>query len=444
MITFLDTPGHEAFTAMRARGAQATDIVILVVAADDGVMPTTKEAYAHAMAAHVPIIVAMNKIDKRNANPEKLKQELNDMGLVPDEWGGTTMVVPVSARDKIGIDDLLEAIVLTTDDAQILANPKAKVVGGTVIESRMEKSKGPLATLLIQNGTLRAGDVVVAGTSIGKLRAMFDENGKQLKEAPPSTPVQVMGLDSVPAAGEMFTTYRTEKEARAVVQTRLANAAAAVVPRPQVTMEDLFKQYQAGEVKELRIILKADVQGSMEPIVNELKTLSVGTIGLKILHAEVGNISENDVNLAISTGAILIGFNVEPDSPARKIAESNGVQIKLYSVIYTMIEDVEKALKGMLDPVYEDKVIGKAEVRQIFSKGKIAGCFVREGEIRRNAKVRVLRGRNVLVQSGTVKALKRMTEDVREVRSGFECGISIDEFENFIPGDVMEFIVTEQ
>jgi translation initiation factor IF-2 len=448
-ITFLDTPGHAAFTAMRARGAQGADIAILVVAADDGVMPTTKEALAHARAAHIPIVVALNKIDKRNANPDRVKQELSELGLVSDEWGGDTMVVPVSAREKVGIDDLLEAIVLTSEDKQILANPKSKNTAGTIIEARMEKSRGVLATLLVQNGTLKLGDTVVAGRSIGKIRAMFDEKGKPVKEAPPSTPVQVMGLASLPSVGDMFVTYKSEKEARLVVEDR--NQAFATANergnRPQITMEELFKQYKAGETKELRLILKVDVQGSIEPILNSLNDLGKGEIGIKVLLAETGNITEDDVNLAISTGAIVVGFAVEADNPARKAAESNGVEIRNYTIIYQLLEDIEKALKGMLDPIYEDRVIGKAEVRKVFkiSKlGKIAGCFVREGEIRRNAKVRVIRGRNTMIDHANVGSLKRETEDVREVRAGFECGINVDGFEDFIPGDVIEFIVSER
>ncbi|MBX3080351.1 MAG: translation initiation factor IF-2 [Anaerolineae bacterium] len=448
-ITFLDTPGHAAFTAMRARGAQGADIAILVVAADDGVMPTTKEALAHARAAHIPIVVALNKIDKRNANPDRVKQELSDLGLVSDEWGGDTMIVPVSAREKIGIDDLLEAIVLTSEDKQILANPKSKSAAGTIIEARMEKSRGVLATLLVQNGTLRLGDTVVAGRAIGKIRAMFDEKGKPVKDAPPSTPVQVMGLASLPEVGDMFVTYKSEKEARAVVEDR--NQAFATAHergnRPQITMEELFKQFKAGEAKELRLILKVDVQGSLEPIINSVNDLGQGEIGVKVLLAETGNISEDDVNLAISTGAIIVGFAVEADNPARKSAESNGVEIRTYTIIYQLLEDIEKALKGMLDPIYEDKIIGKAEVRKVFkiSKlGKIAGCYVREGEIRRNAKVRVIRGRNIMIDHASVSSLKRETEDVREVRAGFECGINVDGFEDFIPGDVIEFIVSER
>ncbi|MBX3064265.1 MAG: translation initiation factor IF-2 [Anaerolineae bacterium] len=448
-LTFLDTPGHAAFTAMRARGAQGADIAVLVVAADDGVMPTTKEALAHARAARIPIVVALNKVDKRNANPEKAKQELSDNGLVPDEWGGTTMVVPVSATQKTGIDDLLEAIVLTSEEAPIVANPKSKKVAGTVIEARMEKARGVLATLLVQNGTLRPGDTVIVGTAIGRIRAMFDEKGKQLKEAPPSTPVQIMGLDTLPIVGDLFTVAKNEREGRALIEDRKDTVAAAAVrgARPQVTMEDFFKQFQAGHAKELRLILKVDVQGSLEPLVNSINDIPTGGLSVKILLAETGNITENDVNLAISSEAIVIGFNVDVDNAAHRLAESNAVEIRTYSIIYQLLEDVEKALKGLLDPVYEERVIGRAEVRKVFkiSKlGKIAGCMVRDGEIRRNAKVRVTRGRQTMIENATIGSLKRESEDVREVRAGFECGIGVNGFEEFVPGDVIECVITER
>jgi len=447
-ITFLDTPGHAAFTAMRARGAQGADIAVLVVAADDGVMPTTKEAIAHARAAHIPLVVAINKIDKRNANPERVKQELAELGIVPDEWDGDTMFIPVSARDKIGIEDLLEAILLTAESHPIHANPKGKTAG-TVIEARLDKTRCVIATLLVQNGTLRVGDIVVAGTAYGKIRAMFDENGKNVREAPPSTPVQVMGFAEQPHVGDLFVTFRNEREARALVEERkqAAAQAAAQTARPAASLEDIFKRFQAGETKELLIILKVDTQGSLEPIVNELNALSKTDLGLKILHAEIGNITENDVNLATSTGATVIGFNVSVDTAARKLAESNAVEIRLYDVIYTLVEDVEKALKGMLEPVYQDRVIGVAEVRKIFKvskQGKIAGCAVREGEIRRNAKVRVRRGREIVAENIGVSSLKRETEDVREVRAGFECGIGLDSYEGFEVGDLLEFIVRER
>lgn len=444
-ITFLDTPGHAAFTAMRARGAQGADIAVLVVAADDGVMDTTKEALAHARAAQVPIIVALNKIDKRNANPDRVKQELNEVGLTPDDWGGNTMVIPVSAREKKGIDDLLEAIILVSEEHDILANPKGRTAG-TVLEATMDKSRGVMSTFLIQNGTLHQGDVVVAGTSIGRIRAMFDEKGKQLKEAPPSTPVRVMGLGEMPSAGDVFNTYKNEREARQVVEERKLSVSAAASDRGShaLTMEDLSKMFAAGEAKELRLVLKTDVQGSLEPLVNSLKDLRTEDIGVKILMAETGNITENDVNLAISSQAIMIGFAVDVDNAARRLAESNGVQIRTYRVIYDVIDDVEKALKGLLEPVYEDKVIGIAEVRKVFKKGEIAGCYVREGEIRRNAKVRVKRAGEYLIQGVSTTAIKREADDVREVRSGFECGVTVDGFTTFQVGDLIEFTVRER
>lgn len=448
-ITFLDTPGHAAFTAMRARGAQGADVAVLVVAADDGVMPTTKEAIAHARAAHIPIVVALNKIDKRNANPERVKKELAEHDLVSDEWGGSTMVVPVSAREKIGLEDLLEAILLTADEAQIVANPKGKPAG-TVIEARTEKARGVLATLLVQNGTLHSGAIVVAGKAFGKIRAMFDYKGNPLREAPPSTPVQIMGLADMPTAGDPFEVVRTEKEARTLVEARkeASGTTRTEVKRP-VTLEDFFTRVKEGESKELLLILKVDVQGSLEPLINSINEIKLKetTVGLKILYAESGTITENDVNLAVSTGAVIIGFNVEADGAARKTAEVSQIEIRTYNVIYNLLEDVEKAMKGLLDPVYADKVIGAAEVRKIFKVpkiGKIAGCMVREGEIKRSAKVRIRRGRETLAEGLTVGSLKRETEDVREVRQGFECGISVEGFEDFIPGDLIEFLVRER
>jgi translation initiation factor IF-2 len=446
-ITFLDTPGHAAFTAMRARGAQGADIAILVVAADDGVMETTKEAIDHARAANVPIVVALNKIDKRNANPEKVKQELADNGLNPDEWGGDTLVVPVSAREKMGIDDLLEAITLTADESQILENPSGKVIG-TVLETEMDKSKGILVTLLVQNGTLRVGDVVLSGTATGRIRAMYDENGKPVKEARPSTPVRVMGMSEMPHVGELFNVAKNEKEARQIAAERKSNmvVASGRAPQPITSLEDLFKQFQAGQVKELALIVKADVQGSLEPITTRLNTMSLSEIGVKVLHAETGNITENDVNLAVATHAIVIGFQVEVDNAARRVAEANGVDIRLYNVIYELFEDIEKALKGRLDPVYADKVVGTAEVKALFTlkAGTIAGCVVREGEARRNLKARVRRGKDILASDLGVASLRRGQEDVREVRNGIECGIRLDGFDGFRVGDMIEFITRER
>ncbi|MFH2102250.1 MAG: translation initiation factor IF-2 [Chloroflexota bacterium] len=443
-ITFLDTPGHSAFTAMRARGAQGADIVILVVSADDGVMPQTKEAIAHARAARVPIIVALNKIDKANANPERVKTQLGENGLVPDDWGGNTIVVPVSAKQRQGIEDLLEATLLVADNTDIRANPKGKVIG-TIIEAELDKSKGPVATLLVQNGTLETGDIVVAGSAYGRLRAMFDYFGRKVDNAGPSFPVSVMGLNSLPSAGDVFQVVDSEKEARQIIlehEEAIKNQATA---QKKVTLEELFAKYKAGEAKELNLILKADVQGSLEPIVNEVTNLAKGEIAVNVLYAETGNISENDVMLASASHAIIVGFNVQADASARRLADSEGISIRLYDIIYRLTEDVEKALKGMLAPEYAQKVIGKAEILVVFpvSKlGKIAGCKVREGEIRRNAKVRLHRGKDILFE-GEIASLKHEKDDVREIRQGFECGIHLKNFNDIAEGDIIECYVLE-
>lgn len=446
LITFLDTPGHAAFTAMRARGAQGADIVVLVVAADDGVMPQTKEAAAHAKAAKVPIIVAMNKIDKPNADPDRVRQQLAEIGLVPDDWDGDTIVVPISAKKGVGLDDLLEAIVLVADSLDIRANPDGKVIG-TVIESERDRAKGILATLLVQNGSLEVGDVVVVGTAYGRLRAAFDFRGRKLRKAGPSTPVSVMGLSDVPSAGDVFEVVDSEREARVVVEHRAqANAKSAAVPRHAVTLEELFSKVQSGEERELRLIIKADVQGSLDPIISSLNELKGGDIGVNILHAETGNIGENDIMLASASKAVVIGFNVQADVGARRLAEAEGVSIRLYDIIYRMLEDVEKALKGMLEPVEKETVIGHAEVRQVFriSKvGNIAGSKVTDGELRRNARVRVKRsGQEIFV--GEIHSLKHLSEDVREVKTGFECGIGIKNFNDFEVGDILEVFTVER
>ncbi|RME86569.1 MAG: translation initiation factor IF-2 [Anaerolineae bacterium] len=444
LITFLDTPGHAAFTAMRARGAQGADIVVLVVAADDGVMPQTREAIAHAKAARVPIIVALNKIDKPNANPDRVKQQLAEVGLVPDEWDGDTLVVPVSAKQGQGINDLLEAILLVADSTDIRANPNGRVIG-TVIEAELDKAKGVVATLLVQNGTLKTGDIVVAGTAHGRLRAMFDHRGKRVRQAGPSMPVAVMGLNEVPDAGELFYTVKNEKEARQIVAERLQARKEKTAARKKVSLEDLFSAYQAGETKELRLIVKADVQGSLEPIVSELEKLGQGEIGINILHAETGNIGENDVMLAAASNAIVIGFNVQADVAARRLAEAEGVSIRLYNIIYRLTEDVEKALKGLLEPEVVERVIGRAEVLAVFpvSKlGKVAGCRVREGMLRRNAKVRLWRGED-LVYDGEMASLKHEKENVTEIREGYECGVGLKGFSDFEIGDILECYVLE-
>jgi len=445
LITFLDTPGHAAFTKMRARGAQGADIVILVVAADDGVMPQTKEAIAHAKAARVPIIVALNKVDKANANPDRVKQQLAEQELVPDEWGGNTMVVPVSAKQKQGIDDLLEGILLVADNTDIRANPQGKVIG-TVIEAELDKSKGVLATLLIQNGTLASGDIVVAGTAHGKLRALSDYKGKPIKKAGPSMPVSVMGLSDVPSAGDLFQVVESEKEARAIVAERVDAAKTQSQARKKVSLEDLFSNVQAGEVKELNLIVKADVQGSLEPIVSELNKLGEGEIGVKVIYTETGNIGDNDVMLASASNAIIIGFNVQADVSARRLAEKEGVDIRLYEIIYRMTEDIEKALKGMLEPVVKEKVIGRAQVLAVFSAskfGRVAGCKVTDGELRRNAKVRLYRGTDI-VYEGDMGSLRHEKDDVKEIKQGFECGVGFKSFKDIQVGDQLICYILEE
>ncbi len=446
-ITFLDTPGHAAFTAMRMRGAQATDIAILVVAADDGVMPQTREAIAHAKAAHVPIIVALNKIDKPNANPDRVKQQLAEQGLAPDDWGGKILVVPVSAKQKTGIDDLLEAILLIADDTPIKANPHAQAAG-TVVEAELDKARGVIATLLIQNGTLHGGEVLIAGKASGKIRAMFNDKGKTIREAGPSTPVSVLGLSGSPEPGDLFRVVASEREARLIVAERKQSQkdAEVKVTKP-LSLDQIFAKFQAGETKELALIVKADLQGSLEPIVNSLNELAIENgPKVNVLYAETGNITENDVKLATASKAIIIGFAVNPDAGTARLAEISGVSIRTYDVIYRITEDVEKALKGMLAPEFKPVVIGKAEVRAIFKipkLGNIAGCYVREGELRRNAKVRVLRNSKI-EHEGDVGSLKHEKDDVREVQKGFECGVGLKNFDTLKPGDMLEFFVIEQ
>ena len=445
LITFLDTPGHAAFTQMRARGAQGADIVVLVVAADDGVMPQTREAIAHAKAARVPIIVAMNKIDKANANPELVKQQLAEQELVPDDWGGNTMVIPVSAKQKQGIDDLLEGILLVADNMQIQANPNGKVIG-TVIEAELDRARGVLATLLVQNGTLQSGDVVVAGTSYGKLRALSDYKGKPVKKAGPSMPVAVMGLSDVPSAGDLFEVVAAEREARTIVAGRQDAAKSRAQTRKKVSLEDLFANVQAGEAKELNLIVKADVQGSLDPIVTELNKLGEGEIGIKVLYSETGNIGENDVMLAAASNAIIIGFNVQADVSARRVAEKEGVDIRLYEIIYRMTEDIEKALSGMLEPKTKEKTIGRAQVLAVFSAskfGKVAGCRVTDGELRRNAKVRLYRGADI-VYEGDMGSLRHEKDDVKEVRQGYECGVGFKSFSDIQVGDQIVCYIVEK
>jgi len=446
-ITFLDTPGHAAFTAMRARGAQGADIAVLVVAADDGVMPQTREALAHARAAQVPILVALNKVDRPNANPDRVKQQLADAGLMPDDWDGDTMVVPVSAKEKTGIEDLLEAILLVADANQIVANPEGGVFG-TVIEAEVDHSRGIVATLLVQNGTLRQGDVILAGETYGKIRAMFDFQGNQIEEALPSTPVGVLGLSEVPNAGDLFTVMDSERDAKAELSERedASQAAAQARSRPGRSLEQIFESIQAGEVQELRLVVKADVQGSLEPVTSSIEALETDDVKVNVLHSGTGNVSENDVMLAAASDAVVIGFNVVADTAAQRAAEAEGVDVRLYDVIYRLTEDVEKALKGMLEPESKRVVIGKAEVRAVFhiSKvGKVAGCRVVQGELRRNARIAVIRGGETVAE-GPVSSLKHEKDDVREVREGFECGVNIRGFSDFEEGDILECFTEEK
>ncbi len=445
-ITFLDTPGHEAFTAMRARGAQATDIAVLVVAADDGVMPQTREAIDHARAAQVPIVIALNKIDKSNANPDMVKQQLADVGLNVEEWGGDVICVSISAKMDLGVEELLENILLVTEVAELKANPNRSAVG-TVIEGKLDRTRGPTATVLVQNGTLRVGDNLVVGEIYGRVRAMFNDTGKPVKEATPSMPVAILGLSDVPRAGDIFEVVADEKTARTTAAKRAEEARqAALQPHKILSLDDLYSQIQEGQVKELNLILKADVQGSLEPIEGSLQRLGDEALKVKLIHRGTGNITESDVTLAIASGAIVIGFNVEVDPAARRLADAEGIDIRLYDIIYKLIDDIDKALKGLLDPTYKDVVIGQAEVRAIFKiprKGAVAGVYVMDGEVARNALVRVQRDGEQIFES-RVSSLKRFSEDVKEVKAGFECGVGVESFHDFIEGDILEFYRKER
>ncbi len=447
-ITFIDTPGHEAFTAMRARGAQVTDLAVLVVAADDGVMPQTREAIDHARAAGVPIVVALNKMDRPSARPERVKQQLADVGLTVEDWGGEVICVPVSAKQKQGIEDLLENILLVTEVADLKSNPDRPAVG-TVIEGQLDRHRGPTATLLVQGGTLRVGDALVIGPIWGRVRAMYDDQGRPVTEAPPSMPVLVMGLSDVPEAGDIFEVMENERQARLIAAERAEKArlAAGQPTRPRFTsLDDLFSRLETGEATELNLILKADVQGSLEPIANSLEKLSSEDLKIRLLHQGTGRISESDVMLAAASDAIIIGFRVEVDEAARRQALQEGVSIRQYDVIYDLIDDVDKALKGKLEPQYEDVVIGHAEVRAVFPikrRGNVAGCYVTDGEVARNALVRVLRG-GAEIFAGRLDSLRRFQEDVSEVKTGFECGIGIAGFDDFQVGDLLEFYRKEQ
>jgi translation initiation factor IF-2 len=441
-ITFLDTPGHEAFTAMRARGAQVTDITILVVAADDGVMPQTLEAIAHAKAAGVPIIVAINKMDKPGVNPDVVKKQLAEAGLVVEEWGGDTIAVATSAKTKQGIDDLMENILLVAEMENLRADP-AIPAKGVVIEARMDKNKGPLATVLVHDGTLRTGDMVVVGTTSGKIKAMFNDAGKQLRKAVPSTPVVVLGLHSVPQVGDSVTVVAGERQAKALEEEHLKESLQIAKP---VTLSTLFDQINSGQVKELPVVLKVDVQGSLEPIKTSLERLSTPDIKVNIVHAASGNINETDINLAIASKGIVIAFNTGVESNAQKMADSESIDIRQYRISYELIDDVERALKGLREPEYKEVIDGRAQVKEVFSgakKAQVAGLYVIDGKIRRDSQVRINRGDKIIADV-TVLSLRRFKDNVREVATGYECGIGLNNFNSFQVGDILEFYHKEK
>ena len=444
-ITFLDTPGHEAFTAMRARGAQVTDIVILVVAADDGIMPQTKEAISHCKAANVPMIVAINKIDRPGANVDRVKQELTEHGLVSEDWGGDTICVPVSAKTGENLDSLLEMILLTAEMQELTADPNRKSKG-TVIEAKLDKGRGAVASLLIQNGTLHVGDSILVGSTYGRIRAMFDDMGKKIKSAGPSIPVEVLGLSEVPAAGDRFVVVKDEKTARNMAEIRKDKIKTeSHQTSHRVSLEDLYSQIQEGKVKELSIIVKADVQGSVEAIRQSLEKLSTDDVKVRVIHGAVGAITETDITLAAASNALMIGFNVRPDSNAVAMAEKDGVDIKTYRIIYDAIEDVKSAMIGMLDPEYKEVVNGKAEVRmtyKISNVGTIAGCYVTDGKIVRNSEIRVIRDGIVIFES-VLASLKRFKDDAKEVNKGYECGLSVERFNDLKEGDIIESFTME-
>ena len=445
-ITFLDTPGHEAFTAMRARGAKVTDIVVLVVAADDGVMPQTVEAISHARAAGVPIVVAVNKIDKPDANLERVKRELADHGLAAEDWGGDTILVPVSAKTQQGIPELLEMLLLQADLLDLRANP-GKLARGVIVEAKIERGRGPVATVLVQEGTLKAGAPFVCGTQYGKVRAMMDESGAKVEEAGPSMPVEIIGLQGVPEAGDVFTAVNDEATAREVAAHRLEKKRQTqLAATSKVSLEDLYHRIKTSETKELRVILKADVQGSVEAVQEAMSRLSTDEVKLTVLHASVGGVSESDVLLASASDAIIIGFNIRPEVKATELAEREGVEIRLYTIIYEALNDLRSALEGLLAPMIREKVLGRAEVRQPFSipgVGTIAGSFVNDGKIMRSGRTRLLRD-NVVVYEGKITSLRRFKEDVREVTSGYECGIGLENFNDLKPGDIIEVFELEE
>ncbi|GIW20194.1 MAG: hypothetical protein KatS3mg065_0490 [Chloroflexota bacterium] len=443
-IVFLDTPGHEAFTAMRARGAKVTDIAIIVVAADDGVMPQTVEAISHARAAKVPIVIALNKIDKPDANPDRVKTELSEHGVVIEEYGGDVPLVPVSAKTGQGLDDLLEVVLLVADLAELKANPKRPAVG-TIIEAQLDRGRGPVATVIVQTGTLRVGDIVVAGQTFGRVRALENANGKRIPKAGPATAAVVLGLADVPEAGDILQVVPDEKTARAIVEERRAAAARTGETQTRATLEDLYRQFQAGQAKELRLIVKADVAGSLEAIRHALEQLPADDVRINILHEAAGEITDNDVMLAAASDAIIVGFNTRISETARRSAQEAGVDVRLYDIIYQLTDDIEKALKGMLEPEVVEVVEGRAEVRQIFRIGKgtvVAGCYVTEGRLVRGGGARIWRGGKVIA-TDRIESLRRFRDDVREVAAGFECGVGLASFGDVAEGDIIECVTSQ-
>ena len=445
-VTFLDTPGHEAFTAMRARGAQVTDIVVIVVAADDGVMPQTKEAIDHAKAAGVPIVVAVNKMDKPGINPDRIKSEMADNGVMPEEWGGDTIFVPISAKFGDGVDDLLETLLLVADMAELKANPD-HLATGTVIEAKLDKGRGPVSTLLVQTGTLRTGDALVVGTAYGRVRKMVDDRGREIKKALPSTPVEIIGLNDVPIAGDVFKSFDDDKKARHVAEARLQkrvekerNSTSAM------SLDDLARQIEQGDVQDINIIIKADVQGSAEAVKASMERLDVQGVRVNVIRSTAGQITESDIMLASASNAIIYGFNVRPNAMVRKKAEEEGIEIRLHNIIYKALEEMELAMKGMLAPVYEEVVIGQAEVRQTYKVSKvgtIAGCMVTDGVVKRDSKVRLIR-EGVVIYTGKLGSLRRFENDVKEVQNGFECGMTIANFNDIKVGDIIELFEDQQ
>ncbi|MDU0460474.1 MAG: translation initiation factor IF-2, partial [Geobacteraceae bacterium] len=445
-ITFLDTPGHEAFTAMRARGAKVTDIVILVVAADDGVMPQTREAINHSKAAGVPIIVAINKIDKPDSKPERVKQELTEQGLVCSEWGGDITMVEVSAKKRLNLEGLLEMVLLQADLMELTANPN-KQAKGTIVEGKLDKGRGPVATVLVQEGTLKAGDYCVVGVHSGRVRAMQNDRGEKVLEAGPSMPVELIGLSGVPDAGDIFVSMKDEKQAKEIATLRQIKQREVIFAKhTKLSLEDLYKRIQSGEVKDLNVIVKADVQGSVEAVAESLRKLSTEAVRLNVIHSAVGAVTETDINLAAASNAIVIGFNVRPEVKAQAHAEREGVDIRLYSIIYDAVEDVKKAMEGLLEPTYKEKFLGRVEVREVFSVpkiGNIAGCYVQDGKMLRNAQVRLLRD-NVVVYEGKMSSLRRFKDDVKEVSSGYECGIGLENYNDIKLNDIIEAFEMEK